>query len=80
MGNAEFEIKRKENTQEKVLESKESKEKTRRSPTMLKLGWLAERLRKVERIKKMLASGEYKPDSEDVAKSILGVDVNKDNK
>lgn len=45
----------------------------RRSPTMLKLQWLAERLRKIDRIKEQLAAGTYSANSSDVAKSVLGI-------
>lgn len=42
-----------------------------RSPTMLKLEWLAERLRKTERLKKAIADGSYRIDSREVARAIL---------
>ncbi|MBL7661304.1 flagellar biosynthesis anti-sigma factor FlgM [bacterium] len=44
-----------------------------RKATLLKLQWLAERIRKVERIKKELAEGTYAVSSEDVARSMLGL-------
>lgn len=44
-----------------------------RSNTMLKLDWLAERVRKVESIKAQVAAGEYRTDSRDVAKALLGM-------
>jgi anti-sigma28 factor (negative regulator of flagellin synthesis) len=47
---------------------------TKRSPTLLKLGWLAERLRKAERIKAQVEAGTYHVDSADVAKAILNLD------
>jgi len=40
--------------------------------TMLKLQWLAERLRKTERIKGQLEAGSYHVASEDVARAMLG--------
>lgn len=45
-----------------------------RAMTTLKLQWLAERLRKTERIKKAVAEGSYRPDSRLVAKAILGIE------
>ena len=45
----------------------------RRSPTMLKLQWLAERLRKIDRIKQELAAGSYNVSSKKVAKSVLSM-------
>ena len=50
----------------------------RRSPTLLKLQWLAERIRKVEWIKAEVASGTYKIDSLKVAKSLLSFTGNAD--
>lgn len=50
----------------------------RRSPTLLKLQWLAERVRKVERIKGEVAAGTYRVDSQLVAKSILTFSHNVD--
>ena len=46
----------------------------RRSPTMLKLQWLAERVRRCERIKSEIAEGSYRVDSRDVARALLNVD------
>ena len=51
----------------------------RRSPTLLKLQWLAERLRKVERIKRQVAEGTYHADSHDIAKAILNIHENQLN-
>lgn len=48
-----------------------------RSPTILKLQWLGERLRKVEQIKKQVAAGTYHVDSEDIARAMIG--LGKDN-
>lgn len=51
-----------------------------RAMTTLKLQWLAERLRKTERIKKQLAAGTYSVDSKSVAKAILGYDLVSESK
>ena len=45
-----------------------------RGVTMLKLQWLAERVRKIERIKKQVEAGTYSVDSREVAKRVLGFD------
>ena len=50
-----------------------------RSPTILKLQWLSERLRKVERIKKQIAAGTYAVDSADIAKAMLCMDETENN-
>ena len=47
-----------------------------RAMTTLKLQWLAERIRKTERIKQALAAGNYKVDSRAVARAVLGYDAN----
>ncbi len=44
-----------------------------RSATMLKLQWLAERVRKCEKIRKAVAEGSYSVDSREVAKAIMNV-------
>lgn len=44
-----------------------------RKATLLKLQWLAERLRKVERVRKQIEEGSYHVASEDVARSILNL-------
>ena len=46
----------------------------RRSPTLLKMQWLAERVRKCERIRKQVEAGTYEVDSQVVAKSLLGIE------
>ena len=42
-----------------------------RSLTSLTLGWIADKLRKAELIKKQIADGKYQIDSEKVAAAIL---------
>ena len=70
------------NTAEKTgqlvnLTEAKAEEATRQRPramTTLKLQWLAERLRKAERIKQALADGTYHVDSALVARAVLGLD------
>lgn len=50
----------------------------RRSPTLLKLQWLAERVRKCEKIKNEIARGSYRVDSRAVAKRLLNLDMNEE--
>lgn len=50
----------------------------RRSPTLLKLQWLAERVRKVERIRKALEEGTYQLDTRDVARAMLSMKITED--
>ena len=50
------------------------KKKRKRGITSITLGWLAERVRKAERIKEQVNSGSYDLDSEKVAASILNED------
>jgi anti-sigma28 factor (negative regulator of flagellin synthesis) len=47
----------------------------KRSLTSLTLQWVAERLRRAERIKEEIAKGTYQPNSEKVAASILSHDT-----
>lgn len=42
-----------------------------RSPTLLNLSWLRDRLGKMAQIKEKLQSGAYQVNSEDLAKSVL---------
>jgi hypothetical protein len=42
-----------------------------RRATLLKLQWIAERARKIERIRKELEAGSYHVDSRDIAKALL---------
>jgi len=58
----------------KILEQQPEVKGPRRSPTLLKMQWLAERVRKCERIRKQVEAGTYKTDSETVAKAMLGID------
>ena len=53
-------------------ETKSTKGEYNRKATLLKLQWIAERARKVERIKKELESGSYHVESRDLAKALLG--------
>lgn len=53
----------------------EPKQRRRRSPTLLKMQWLAERVRKSERIRKQVQDGTYKAESSDVARALLGIDI-----
>jgi len=46
----------------------------KRSLTSVTLGWIAERVRKAEKIKEAIASGTYKVDPDKVARSILNED------
>lgn len=57
---------------EVVSEPKQRTAARPRGLTMLKLQWLAERVRKVERIKKQIEEGTYSADSREVAKRVLG--------
>lgn len=43
----------------------------KRSLTSLTLTWLAERMRKAERVKNAIEKGDYKVNSEELAKSIV---------
>lgn len=43
----------------------------KRSLTQMTLTWLAERMRKTERVKSALAKGEYRVDSQELARTIV---------
>lgn len=51
-----------------------------RKGTLLKLQWLADRVRKIELIKKQLAEGTYHVDSREVSRAILSLDIKKSGK
>ena len=53
----------------------ETKKVRRRSPTLLKMQWLAERVRKTEKIRKQVLAGDYQVDSTDIAKAMLNKDL-----
>lgn len=48
------------------------KQSPKRSVTSLTLGWIAERLRRAERLKKEVESGSYRVNSAAVAQAIVG--------
>ncbi len=54
-----------------LVECKVEKRLRRRSVTTLKMEWLAERVRKVKRIKEEIEQGTYSIDSREVAKAML---------
>ena len=53
-----------------------SEKPRKRGLTDITLGWIAERLRRAEKIKEDLASGTYQVNTDKVAASILNVDEN----
>ncbi len=56
------------------MESDETQNSNRghkRSVTSLTLGWLAERLKRAERLKKEIAAGSYRVDSSAVAQAMI---------
>lgn len=59
------------------LAQNQEQPRRKRSMTLVKLGWLAERVRKCERIKQQIEAGTYHVDAHDVAESILGMDLAK---
>ena len=61
----------KKNSCDFEIQHKSSFSPRKRALTTLKLQWVAERMRKYERIRKAIAEGNYRVDSHDVAKSIL---------
>lgn len=51
--------------------SESQKQPKRRSVTSISLGWIAERIRRAEKIKEAMKSGTYTVDSNKVAQSIV---------
>ena len=79
MQNAVSEKKQQELSNESIDSSESSAKELRgsvrpRSMTMLKLEWVAERVRKLERIRKQVEAGTYHVDSTLVAKALLGIE------
>ena len=66
--------KRNEETKQILKQENAATSKPRRSPTMLKMQWIAERVRKCERIRKQVEAGSYNVDSDAVARAMLGLD------
>ena len=66
--------KRNEQAKQVLKQDSAAPRKPRRSPTMLKMQWIAERVRKCERIRKQVEAGSYKMDSEVIARAMLGLD------
>jgi anti-sigma28 factor (negative regulator of flagellin synthesis) len=54
-----------------LVEREVEKRRRPRSLTTLKMEWLAERVRKVKRIKEEIEQGTYSVDSREVAKAML---------
>lgn len=54
--------------------SQKSKTRRPRSMTVVKLQWVAERVRKIERIKAELQAGSYHVENRAVAKALLGIE------
>lgn len=66
-------------TEAKAIQENTSGNSVRpRQVTTLKLQWLAERIRKVEAIKKAVQDGTYHVDSKTVALAVLGLLPEKD--
>ncbi len=55
--------------------AEEEKKGRRRSPTLLKMQWLAERVRNAETIRKQVQKGTYNVDSKEVARALLGKEI-----
>ena len=55
-----------------LVEVGAAEKKPRQSVTSLTLGWIAERLRRAERLKKEISSGAYQVNSSAVAQAMLG--------
>ena len=56
--------------------SNQAQEGRKRSPTMVKLGELAERLRKVLKIKEQVSSGSYQVATEKIAEALINKQAN----
>ena len=58
------------------MESQTGTKKPRaRSLTSLTLNWMAERVRRAEKIKKQVAKGKYKVNSEEIAAAIINEEM-----
>jgi anti-sigma28 factor (negative regulator of flagellin synthesis) len=57
-------------------EPEQPREGRKRSPTMVKLGELAERLRKVLKIKEQVSSGSYQVSTEKIAEALIKKQAN----
>ena len=55
--------------------AEENKKPRQRSLTSLTLNWMAERVRRAERIKKQVAKGKYKVNSEEIAAAIINEEM-----
>lgn len=63
-------------SQSKEQAESEAKNPRRKGVTSLTLGWLADRMRRAEKIKAQVASGAYQVNSSQIAASILNQDKN----
>lgn len=57
------------------MENDSTQKPRKRGLTSITLGWIAEKLRRAEKIKHDLAEGTYKVDSEKVAASLTGTEA-----
>ena len=53
----------------------EPKKPRQRSLTSVTLSWVAERVRRAEKIKKQIAKGKYKVNSEEIAAAIINEEM-----
>lgn len=53
----------------------EPKKPRQRSLTSVTLNWMAERVRRAEKIKKQIAKGKYKVNSEEIAAAIINEEM-----